>query len=130
MLGALLVDVLLAAICGVGAGALLTAGNRALESGVAYLVLAAIPGNLVAALVIYLAVRASAKMGHAGVVGCVLLALVHLIVTLGVAAWSSGFLASGVEVVGTHMFTWGMGFAYLEAIQDVHRGTWFGEPMD
>lgn len=127
---ALLVDLVLASLCGLGAGALLLVGNRAFDSGVIYLVILCVPTNLAAALTTYFAIRGSAAVAEAGVAFCVVVSFVNLIAALGVAAWSSGFLGSGGDTVGTHTFTWGMGFAYIEVIKDVHKGTWFGETPD
>jgi hypothetical protein len=119
--------VALSALCGLGAGVLLRLGERAYAAGVVYLVLLAIPSNLAVAAAIYTSVRAGAATVGAGVLLTTALSLVSLVVVLGVAAWSSGLVGSGADTVGAHGFTWGMGYAYLQAIRDVPRGAWFGE---
>jgi len=123
---AILIELAASSACGLGAGAFLVLGNRAFDASVFYLVLASIPTNLVAALAIYTAVRGGAMLAKGGGLFCGFLCLVNLFATLGVAAWSSGFLASGASLPGTHTFTWGMGFAYIEAVRDTRDGTWFG----
>jgi len=102
-------------------------GNKAADAGTAYLVVLAIPTNLVAALLFYFVVRGCVASAEGGLGLYVAVAVVNLFVSLGVAASIAGVFGSGAGSVGAHVFSWGMSYAYGQAFHDVKAGTWFGE---
>ena len=49
----------------------------------------------------------------------------NLVVSLGAASWVAGAIGAGAAVkLGAHAFSWGISYAYGQAIHDVHHGTW------
>ena len=102
-------------------------GNGVRDHGLVWLVLVAIPVNLVAALLFYFVVRGSVASAEAGVGLLVLIGVINLGLTLAVAAWIAGVIGTGVGKTGAHLFSWGMAYAYGQAFRDVRAGTWFDE---
>jgi hypothetical protein len=100
-------------------------GNLAANAGVWWLVVLGIPSNLVIAAIYYFLLRGAVYRADGGVGLLIVLMAVNLVVSLGAASWVAGAIGAGAAVkLGAHAFSWGMTYAYGQAIHDVHRGTW------
>lgn len=103
-------------------------GNRAAVMGVWWLILLALFSNLLVAAGAYYPVRGAVHWARGGIVFLILLLPVHLVVTLGTAVWVADATGAGTAVkMGAHTFSWGMSYAYGQAIHDVRHGTWLGD---
>ena len=106
-------------------GLLWMLGNRVGQASTLWLVVLAIPSNLVVALIHYYLLRGTVAMANSGLALLIALMIVNLFVTLAVAAWTAGMIGAGTAAkLGAHTFSWGLSYAYGQAIHDVWHGTW------
>lgn len=114
-------------LSGVITGYAWSLGNQALEVGLISFVMFAIPANLIAALVFYFAVRGGVSTIDGGIGYFLVIMVINLVGTLGIAAAIAGVIGTGTGRVGAHAFSWGMSWGYGQAYFDRAHGTWFGE---
>lgn len=122
----LLLVLLSAVLTGLGSGLLWRWGNAAAEAGTGWMILLAVPANLVVALAVYLGLRGPTSLARDDMALFVLLGLAHLGVLIW-AATAAGVVGTGTGRVGAHVLTWGASYGYGQAFHDVRHGMWLGD---
>lgn len=103
-------------------------GNRVSEGSMLWFVALALVTNFVVAAIHYYLLRGAVHQADGGLGMLLLLMPVNLVICLGIAAATAGGIRAGPMVtVGAHFFSWGLSYAYGQAIHDVRRGTWLHE---
>ena len=119
---------LAAVFTGFLAGHLWIPGNRAADMGLWWLVLLSLFSNLMVAAGVYYPLRGAVHLAKGGMFFLLLLLPIHLAICLGTAAWVAKAVGAGAAAkMGAHTFSWGMSYAYGQAIHDVRHGTWLGD---
>ena len=123
----IVLSALFSVIVGAGAGLIWAFGNYAAGKHVIWLILLAVPSNLVASLSFYLAIRGTTHAVKGGA-GLALLACgLNMLVTIPVAYTILDLTGAGTAKIGANTFTWGMAFAYGQAFKDARAAKWFGD---
>ena len=117
----------LSVVTGAGAALLWVLGNHLSQAHTFWLVLIAIPGNFIAALLFYLLIRGAVHTVKGGLGSGIFACAINLAVTIWLAFTILESMDASPHKIGAHAFTWGMGFAYGQALKDIRAGTWFGE---
>ena len=100
-------------------------GNRAADAGIWWLVVFAIPSNLVTAALYYYLLRGGVHLADGGIGLYVMLAVTNLAVSIGVASMAAGAVGAGTAAkIGAHAFSWGLSYAYGQALNDVRHDEW------
>jgi hypothetical protein len=103
-------------------------GNRVSGGLMFWIVVLALVTNMVVAAIHYYLLRGAVHQADGGLGLLLLLMPVNLVITLGVAAATAGAIGAGTTVkMGAHFFSWGLSYAYGQAIHDVRHGTWVHE---
>jgi hypothetical protein len=109
-------------------GQLWTQGNHAADIGVGWLVVLAIPTNLLVAAIYYYLLRGMVYQADGGIGLYVVFAVTTLIISIGAATMAADVGGAGnAAKIGAHVFSWGMTYAYGQAFHDVRHGTWLHE---
>jgi hypothetical protein len=91
-------------------------------------VVLALVTNMVVAAIYYYLLRGAVYRAEGGLALLILLMPINLVVSLGVAASVAGAVGAGTTVkMGAHFFSWGLSYAYGQAIHDVRHGAWLHE---
>jgi hypothetical protein len=103
-------------------------GNHVADIGIGWLVVLAIPTNLLVAAIYYYLLRGTVYGAGGGVGLCAVLVVTNLVISLGAAVVVADTVGAGnAAKIGAHAFSWGMSYSYGQAFHDVRHGTWLHE---
>ena len=109
-------------------GQLWIVGNRVAEGSMFLFVVLALVSNMAVAAIHYYLLRGTVHQAGGGLALLLLLMPANLMISLGIAASTTGAIGAGSAVkMGAHLFSWGLSYAYGQAIHDVRHGTWLHE---
>lgn len=103
-------------------------GNRSASSSIWTFVLYCLVSNLIVAAIHYYLLRGTVHWFDGGLALLLFLLPINLVICLGVAAWVADAIGAGTAVkMGAHSFSWGLSYAYGQAIHDVRHDSWLHE---
>jgi hypothetical protein len=109
-------------------GQLWILGNHAATAGVGWLIVIALPTNLMVAAIYYYLLRGMVHRADGGIGLYIVFAVANLVISLGAAVVVADSVGAGnAAKIGAHTFSWGMSYAYGQTFHDVRHGTWLHE---